>query len=88
MRFTNETIKNEVAQALTQYKQEPDYKGFIHINWISELIMKDPDRYPTLSKMKIQGMRNQITKSLKYIVATEIVSGSDSGAGRVLKERS
>ena len=87
MRFTNDTIKKEVAQALIQYKQAPEYKGFIHINWLSEVIEKDPSKYPTLSRMKIQGMRNQITKSLKEIIVTDIVSGSDSGAGRVLKER-
>ena len=65
MRFTNNTIKKEVAQALIQYKHAPEYKGFIHIKWLSEVIKEDPDKYPTLSRMKIQGMRNQITKSLK-----------------------
>ena len=88
MQPINPTIIKEVTTVYREYKRSPDYSGYTYINRISDLVMQDPEKYPVLAKMKPQGMRAHITRTLNYSMPFERIRDSSSGRGTVLKERS
>lgn len=84
----NQPLQDEILFLITQYDLENEYPKYLHIRWLREYALKNPESFPLLKSKSRSAICGLIARGINYLYETDIVRSSDSGHGTIYLVRS